>query len=606
MNSLQVGIELVAGLDAGKKHLAAMAADCFARAGDAKTSAKLHVALGDPGAAARVLDGAGDRAGASDLRAKVEGPASARAASDTASRVLALRLERAGRYSEALTGYLKQGQVADAARVTEAMGRLAEAGKLYDDAGVAYDAARCFLAARDDARALDALARVPREHPQYRAACVQAIRLAATLRAFDFQIDQFLVRFVADGPRDAMEVEAFYVLGQIYASKDFAESAIDVFTKIIAVRPGYRDVDQRLKAVGDEARGSKMAYAQVVRDDAAFQAAGPARAATARATRELPNLPDLPQLDPHPAPAHAPTAVHVPLPARAPAPAPAPAAAQLGSMGDLPKGATIADRYCVEAKLGQGGMAAVYRVMDTELGESVAMKIFFQSADAQLISRFKQELTLSRQLAHPNIVRLYDLGTHEGCKFLTMELLVGRDLRAILDEQPIATPRALKYLIAACQGLAVAHERGIIHRDIKPENLFVTTADDLLKVMDFGIAKGNRAAGLTAVGFIAGTPAYMSPEQINNFGAVTHLSDLYSLGIIAYEMFTGAVPFDHEELMGLLSMHMTQKPAPPSARNPRIPAELEDIILRLLEKDPARRIQSCRDLASQLAELRPW
>ncbi len=251
-------------------------------------------------------------------------------------------------------------------------------------------------------------------------------------------------------------------------------------------------------------------------------------------------------------------------------------------------------------------MASVYRATDLELGEEIAIKLFLQpSDDAQLLARFKQELTLSRGLTHPNIVRLYDIGQHQGCRVLTMELLQGTDLGAIIDGKPLELARGLHYMIQAASGMGLAHDKGVIHRDVKPANFFVTR-DDTLKVMDFGIAKrAAQSSGMTQAGFIAGTPSYMSPEQINNFTSVTHLTDIYALGVVAYEVFTGSVPFDHGEMMQLLMMHLTRAPDPPRTRNPEIPEELEAIILQLLEKDPANRIQTCRELGERLAALVP-
>jgi serine/threonine-protein kinase len=276
----------------------------------------------------------------------------------------------------------------------------------------------------------------------------------------------------------------------------------------------------------------------------------------------------------------------------------------VGPDGNLIEGAIVANRYVIEKKLGQGGMAAVYRALDLELNERVAVKVFAERSDEQLIQRFKQELSLSRKLAHPNIVRLHDMGTHEGFKFITMELLEGSDLGALLGGKALELAVGLRYLIQACQGLAVAHEAGVVHRDIKPDNFFVTK-QGVLKVMDFGIAKGTEKAKLTVAGFVAGTPAYMSPEQINNFTEVTQLSDIYALGIVAYEIFVGAVPFESSQLIQILRMHLMDTPVPPRQKNPAIPQELEALILRQLEKDPARRIQTCRELGARLQQLLP-
>ncbi|MDW8252150.1 MAG: serine/threonine-protein kinase, partial [Myxococcales bacterium] len=269
-------------------------------------------------------------------------------------------------------------------------------------------------------------------------------------------------------------------------------------------------------------------------------------------------------------------------------------------------GTIVAERYRIEATLGQGGMATVYKVYDLELGEFVAMKVFLPREESQeLLTRFRQELLLSRQLSHTNVVRLHDIGVFQGSRFLTMELLQGQDLASLLTNLggPIDLLRGLRYLIQACAGLHAAHERGIIHRDVKPENFFITSPKDVLKVMDFGIAKRRDAPGMTQAGFLAGTPYYIAPEQIRNFAGVNHLADIYALGVVAFQMFTGRVPFISDEMMALLVMHITEAPPAPRSLNPTIPPELEQLILKLLEKDPAKRPQSCIELARSLQEI---
>jgi len=220
-----------------------------------------------------------------------------------------------------------------------------------------------------------------------------------------------------------------------------------------------------------------------------------------------------------------------------------------------------------------------------------------------MLARFKQEVTLSRRFNHRNVIRLYDIGTYGNHKYITMELLTGDSLRAMMAEQAVSMRTRLDLLIQACNGLQCVHDRGVIHRDVKPENFFVTD-EGTLKIMDFGIAK-RRSTGraLTMAGMMAGTPQYMAPEQINNFTTVTHLADLYSLGCIAYELFTGTLPFHHEDLQPLLTMHLNHAPEPPSARNPNIPSDIEAVILQLLEKDPTQRFQSSRALANALDSI---
>jgi serine/threonine-protein kinase len=266
-------------------------------------------------------------------------------------------------------------------------------------------------------------------------------------------------------------------------------------------------------------------------------------------------------------------------------------------------GATIASRYRLEAKIGQGGMAVVFRAFDLELEENVALKVFnVEQSSEVLVARFKQELKLSRQLIHPNIIRLYDIGLNHGHRYISMELLLGKSLKERMRE-PIPFRTALGYLLQACHGLQAAHDAGVVHRDVKPDNFFVTD-DGVLKVMDFGIAKQHATPGVTIAGAIAGTPLYMSPEQIGNFSSVTHLTDLYALGVCAYEMFTGQVPFFHAELVPLLMMHVNAQPAPPRQKNPQLPPALDAAIVKLLAKDPAQRYQSCRELAEDLGKIR--
>ena len=255
----------------------------------------------------------------------------------------------------------------------------------------------------------------------------------------------------------------------------------------------------------------------------------------------------------------------------------------------------------VGAMLAPADSATEMRLADI-LDEEVALKVFMTIDDDTMIERFKQELKLSRKLNHPNIIRLYDIGVFNHRRYISMELLKGDTLKNMLGE-PMPFAQGIDFLIQSANGLQVAHDKGVIHRDIKPDNLFVTE-DARVKVMDFGIAKQTATRGLTAAGMIAGTPEYMSPEQINNFSKVGPSTDLYALGIVAYEMFTGRVPFWDEELMTLLMMHVTRPPRPPSKRNAEIPPPLEKCILKLLQKDPALRHQSCNELADELEGMK--
>jgi serine/threonine-protein kinase len=232
----------------------------------------------------------------------------------------------------------------------------------------------------------------------------------------------------------------------------------------------------------------------------------------------------------------------------------------------------------------------------------VALKLFTQPTNEEAIERFKQEIKLARQLIHDNIIRVYDLGTALGARFLTMELLVGEDLHAKMT-RGISLREGCNLLAQACDGLDVAHRIGVVHRDIKPENLFVTKSG-VVKVMDFGIAKQMRQPGLTMAGMVVGTPEYMAPEQAHGHMAVTPAADLYSIGIILYALATGQLPFRHDELVPLLLMHVGEAPRPPRQLNPGCPVEVEQLILELLSKQADQRPPSAAAVAARLRKLR--
>lgn len=274
----------------------------------------------------------------------------------------------------------------------------------------------------------------------------------------------------------------------------------------------------------------------------------------------------------------------------------------------LPQGFIVAGRYRIEARLGTGGMAAVYRAVDMERGETVAIKLASSAADPELLSRFEQELALCQKISHDNVIRLFEVGSHgasssdELC-FVTMELLVGSSLFDLLGDSRDLV-RDLGYLIQICQAMHCVHKEGLVHRDVKPENIFVTSAGRV-KLMDFGLAKRRgTSSGRTQTGFALGTPAYMAPEQVRDSAAATHLSDLYSIGVMAYQMFTGVLPFISDSVEPLLLKQLKEVPKPPSFHDRGIPEGLDYLILQLLEKEPARRVQSCRDLAEDLDALR--
>ena len=281
-------------------------------------------------------------------------------------------------------------------------------------------------------------------------------------------------------------------------------------------------------------------------------------------------------------------------------PAPAEAFQQAGP------GTMVDGRYQLEELIGTGGMARVYRALDTELGEQVALKLFVQLTGGSGLDRFRREMKLSRKLLNPHIVRVFEYGIWHGTRYLTMELLEGCDVDRLIAAQSegrLEIPEALQLMMQACEGLTAAHDAGVIHRDIKPQNLFVA-AGRRLKVMDFGIAKVLGATSLSLTGARIGTPRYMSPEQIESGHTVGPAADLYALGGVMYEAITGTPPFQDDDLMPLLLNQMAEMPEPPRYRHPGIPPEVEDIVMKLLRKDPAERYSSARELRAEL--LRCW
>ena len=613
MASVGVQPAQVGQLEPALKKRALMAAIFFGRAGNNESAVQLFLALGERSRAVDLLQRAGDQVGAAKLASGKGAPTTAvslvpstrpTAVGGKASSIeQALRLEQAGKLELAMETYVQLRKFSEAARLATALGRTADAAQLHADAGQPFQAAQRYLEAGDTGKALDNLIRVPRDDANYRAAAIEAVRLSSALNVLSFQMEHFLGSFLKPGPQGPAERETFYQLARLYLAHDFPDNAREALTLLVAQEPGFKDAAARLASLEEEAMPSLAVARQVLADaDLAGRKKAPQKSLTPLPL-SLEELPDLPA---------DPTVLY------AGAGLPAGAGPRAGGDETLPEadvlpldpktsfepGGTIAGRYQLEERIGRGGMAQVFRARDLELEEDVALKVFALPTSSELhVQRFKQELKLSRQLIHPNIIRLYDIGLHEGYRYISMELLVGETLKARM-EQPIDFDVALGFLIQACEGLQAAHDVGVIHRDVKPDNFFVSKSG-VLKVMDFGIAKQfTSAPGLTVAGSIAGTPLYMSPEQISNFSAVSASTDLYALGVVAYEMFAGSVPFNHEEMVPLLMMHVNDRPQAPRVRNPGIPVDLELAILKLLEKDPARRFASCRELGKVFSVIR--
>src|SRR5262245_36932502 len=264
---------------------------------------------------------------------------------------------------------------------------------------------------------------------------------------------------------------------------------------------------------------------------------------------------------------------------------------------------TFDNRYQIERKLGSGGMADVYLAEDQELGRRVALKLLNDrhANDEQFVERFRREAQSAAGLNPPNIGSLFDRGQAEGTYYIAMEYLDGRTLKELLVRNgPTPIPIAIDYSRQILSALAFAHRNGIVHRDIKPHNI-VVGGDGRLKVTDFGIARSG-ASQMTEAGSIVGTAQYLSPEQARGT-PVDPRSDLYSLGIVLYEMPTGTVPFTGDAPVEIAMKHLSTIPDPPSKRRPEVPHDLDAVVMRALAKDPDQRYDSAEDMEADLARI---
>ena len=262
-------------------------------------------------------------------------------------------------------------------------------------------------------------------------------------------------------------------------------------------------------------------------------------------------------------------------------------------------------RYEIVAELGRGAMGVVYKATDPVLGRAVAIKTINMALERDGIenyeARFYQEARAAGGLSHPNIITIYDVGKNGDIAYMAMEFVEGVELRELLAHgRPLPVAQVVSIAAQVCEGLAYAHERGIVHRDIKPPNIMVTPSGNV-KIADFGIARMRASESLTQTGMMLGSPKYMSPEHVLGKRA-DQRGDIFSLGIILYEMLTGVAPFGGENVTALMYQIVNLTPPAPSVRNPELPEMLDYIVAKMLAKPLEERYQSAAELAADLRE----
>jgi len=273
-------------------------------------------------------------------------------------------------------------------------------------------------------------------------------------------------------------------------------------------------------------------------------------------------------------------------------------------MPDITRGSILSDRYEIIEEIGKGGMGKVYKAYDRDIDENIALKIIRPeiASNAEIIERFQNELKMARKIAQRNVCKMFDVGRDGQTRFITMEYVPGEDLKKSIRRMgPLTVRKTISIGKQVCHGLIEAHRLGVFHRDLKPHNIMIDREGNV-RIMDFGIALSQGAKSITDSHIMVGTPQYLSPEQVEG-KRVDQRSDIYSLGVILFEMVTGQVPFDGDTTLSVAVKHKIEAPRDPREFNAQIPEELSTLILRCMEKNPEKRYQTAEELCSELTQI---
>ena len=469
----------------------------------------------------------------------------------------AYRWEAAGDRRRAAAAYEKAGRLRDAARCFEASGMPAEAAAAFARMGDTQEAAavhlrrrrpleaaRAYLAAHDKVRAASILIQMQPGEPDFAEGALLLAPLLIEEGFFQEALDR-LAHLPESSPA-ALAHEDAYWRGRCLEGLGKLQAAWDCYQVVVENDPGHTDAWRRIEGLRPAKRP----------------------AATGGST-------------------------------------PKPGEPTGRPTDTLEVGILLAGRYEILGEAGRGGMGKVYKARDLELGEVVAIKTLLVSADdagAGEETRLLREVQICRRISHPNVVKIFDVGRFPGGRFVTMEYIEGRRLDEVLEqEHPLPFARVRSFLAEIAAGLGEAHALGIVHRDLKPGNVMVTA--NRLKILDFGIASmAGLGARLTRIGFVMGSPLYMSPDQVLG-RELDGRSDLYSLGVLAYTLLAGQEPFEAADFSMLLLQHLRAAPPDVRALRPDTPAEWVALLARLLAKEPEDRFQSAQEVLDALAQL---